>query len=131
MAIWAFVSGILKDPERLRRGIDEMLDREPALTSRSPSNDEEGWLKQLSELEAQEKRLLDLYLEDKLEIGRYESRVSQIKQSRRTIEDELERIKNHAAHIEHLEHDRDATIVPSLCRIVDTEFRERTFRALR
>jgi hypothetical protein len=61
-------------------------------------NDEEGWLKKLSELETQEERLLDLYLEGKLEIGRYESRVSQIKQSRRTIEDELQRIKNHATH---------------------------------
>ena len=109
-AVWGFVSQILKDPERLRRGIDEMLDRERALTSRSPSNDEESWLKKLSELEAQEERLLDLYLEGKLEIGRYESRISQIKQSRRTIEDELGRIKNHAAHIERLEHDRDALL---------------------
>jgi len=109
-AVWDFVSGILKDPERLRRGIDEMLDRERALTSRSPGDDEESWLKKLSELVAQEERLLDLYLEGKLEIGRYESRVSQIKQSRRTIEDELERIRNHAAHIERLEHDRNALV---------------------
>jgi site-specific DNA recombinase len=109
-AIWRFVSGILKNPEQLRRGIDEMLDRERALAPRSPSNDEESWLKNLSELETQEERLLDLYLEGKLEIGRYESRVSQIKQSRRTIEDELERIKNHAVHMERLEHDRDALL---------------------
>jgi hypothetical protein len=27
-AIWDFVSGVLKDPERLRRGLDEMLARE-------------------------------------------------------------------------------------------------------
>ena len=75
-AVWGFVSRILKDPERLRRGIDEMLDRERALTSRSPGNDEEGWLKKLSELETQEELLLDLYLEGKLETGRYESRIS-------------------------------------------------------
>jgi Recombinase zinc beta ribbon domain len=109
-AVWGFVSRILKDPERLRRGIDEMLDRERALTSRSPGNDEEGWLKKLSELETQEELLLYLYLEGKLEIGRYESRISQFKQSRRTIEAELERIRNHAAHIEHLEHDRNALV---------------------
>ena len=51
-----------------------------------------------------------LYLEGKLEIGCYESLISQIKQSRRTIEAELERIRNHAAHIEHLEHDRNALV---------------------
>jgi hypothetical protein len=39
-----------------------MLDREKALGSRAPSEDEEGWIKKLSELEVQEERLLDLYL---------------------------------------------------------------------
>jgi hypothetical protein len=63
-----------------------------------------------SELESQEERLLDLYLEEKLELDRFESRISQIKQSRRTIEDELERINNRAIHIERLKHDRDALL---------------------
>src|SRR5918998_492454 len=89
---------------------DPAIPRERALTSRNPGDDEEGWLRKLSDLEAQEERLLDLYLEGKLKIDRYESRVSQIKQSRKTIEEELRRIKNHAAHIERLEHDRDALL---------------------
>jgi site-specific DNA recombinase len=108
--VWGFVSSILKDPERLRRGIDEMLAREKASAPRDPGEDEEGWLKKLSELETQEERLLDLYLEGKLEVERYESRVSQIKQSRKTIEEELGRIKNRVAHIEHLEHNRDTLL---------------------
>jgi site-specific DNA recombinase len=52
--VWNFVSSVLKDPERLRRGMDEMLDRERALSSRAPGEDEEGWLKKYSELEVQE-----------------------------------------------------------------------------
>jgi site-specific DNA recombinase len=106
--VWQFVSGILKDPAKLRRGINKMLDEMKTLASRHPSDDEETWLKKLAELESQEERLLDLYLEGKLEVGRYESRVSQLKQSRKSIEEELGRIRDRTSHIERLEHDRDA-----------------------
>src|ERR671916_996172 len=108
--VWSFVSRVLKDPERLRRGMDEMLDRERASSSRAPGEDEEGWLNKLSELEVQEERLLDLYLEGKLESDRYESRVTQLKRSRTTVQEELERIWNRTARIERLEQDRDALL---------------------
>jgi hypothetical protein len=130
------VSGILKDPERLQRGLDEMLRQEEALGPRHPDGDEEGWLRKLSELEAQEERLLDLYLEGKLEVDRYESRVSQIKRSRKTIEDELERINHRAAHIERLKHDRDALlshysrIVPEQLDALEPNERNRVYKML-
>jgi site-specific DNA recombinase len=108
--VWNFVSSVLKDPERLRRGMDEMLHRERALSSRAPGEDEEGWLKKYSELEVQEERLLDLYLEGKLESDRYESRVSQLKRSRKTIQEELEHIRNRTTRIEYLQRDRDALL---------------------
>ncbi|HVD35172.1 MAG TPA: hypothetical protein VNB93_05515 [Rubrobacter sp.] len=97
------MSRVLKDPERLRRGMDELLDRERTSSSRVPGEDEEGWLKKLSEFEVQEERLLDLYLEGKLESDRYESRVSQLKRSRKTIQEELEHIRNRTTHMERLE----------------------------
>jgi uncharacterized protein YukE len=108
--VWRFVSGILKDPTELRHGINKMLDEMKRLASRRPGDDEENWLKKLAELESQEERLLDLYLEGKLEVSRYESRVSQLKQSRKTIQEELGRIRDSTAHIKRLEHDRDALL---------------------
>jgi hypothetical protein len=108
--VWEFVSGILKDPQRMRCGLDEMLDRERASASRGPGEEEEVWLKKLSKLGFQEERLLDLYLEGKLEADRYGARVSQLKQARKTIEEELGRIRDRASHIERLEQDRDALL---------------------
>jgi hypothetical protein len=135
--IWEFVSGILKDPERLQRGLDEMLRQEEALGGpRHPDGDEEGWLRKLSELEAQEERLLDLYLEGKLEVDRYESRVSQIKRPRKTIEDELERINDRAARIERLKHDWDALlshysrIIPEQLDALEPNERNRVYKML-
>jgi hypothetical protein len=134
--IWGFVSSILKDPERLQRGLDEMLRQEEALAPRYPNEDTDSWLKKLSELEAQEERLLDHYLEGKLEVDRYESRISQIKRDRRTIEDELGRINDRAAHIEHLKHDRDALlshysqIVPEQLDALEPNERNRVYKML-
>ena len=108
--VWEFVSGILKDPQRIRRGLDEMLDRERASASRRPDEEEEVWLKKLYELKGQEERLLDLYLEGKLEAERYGTRVSQLKKARKTVEEELGRIRNRTSHIERLEQDRDALL---------------------
>ncbi len=87
-----------------------MLDEMKVLASRNPGDDGERWLKKLAELESQEERLLDLYLEGTLEVSRYEPHVSQIKQSRKTIEEELKRIRDRTAHIERLEHDRDTLL---------------------
>ena len=104
------MSSVLKDPERLRLGVDEMLDREKALSSRGPGEDEEGWLKKLSEFEVQEERLLDLHLEGKLESDRYESRVSHLKRSRIAVQGELEHIRHRTTRIEDLQRDRDALL---------------------
>jgi hypothetical protein len=87
-----------------------MLDRERASASQGPGEEEEVWLKKLSELEVQEERLLDLYLEGKLEADSNGARVSQLKQARKTIEEKLRRIRDRASHIERLKEDRDALL---------------------
>jgi hypothetical protein len=113
-----------------------MLEREKALLSRGPDEDEETWLKKLAELDVQEERLLDLYLEDKLEVGRYESRAAQIKQRRKTVEDELARIKRRAAHVEQLKRDRDALlnhysrIVPERLDALKPDARNRVYKMM-
>ncbi len=100
--IWEFVSGILKNPQRLRRGLDETLDRK-GRRPRGARTRRGGLAQELSELEGQEERLLALYLEGKLEADRYGRWVSQLKQARKTVEEELGRIRNRASHIERLE----------------------------
>jgi DNA repair ATPase RecN len=80
------------------------------LTSRGLDEEEDVWLKKLSELKLKEERLLDLYLEGKLEADRYGARVSQLKQTRKTVEEELSRIRDRASHIERLERDRDTLL---------------------
>jgi hypothetical protein len=134
--VWGFISDVLKEPTRLKRGLDKMVEQEKASISRGPRDDSQTWLKKLSGLEAQEERLLDLYLENKLEMDRYENRLAQIKQSRKTIQEELSRIESKAARVDRLERDRDtlltyySRIVPEQMNALEPEERNRIYKML-
>ena len=134
--VWSFVSGVLKDPARLEHGLNEMLEREKTLASRGPDDEEEAWLKRLAALKTQEDRLLDLYLEGKVDVDRYETRATQIKQARKTVEDELARIESRAMHIELVERDRYALlnhyaqIAPESLDALEPEERNRVYKML-
>lgn len=113
-----------------------MLEQEKKLASRRPAEEEENWLRELAELDAREERLLDLYLDNKLGADRYGSRVAEIKRSRKTIQGELARVRDGAAHLEQLEGDRDALlnhyakIVPEGLDALGPEERNRIYRML-
>jgi site-specific DNA recombinase len=134
--VWDFVSSILKDPDGLKRGLDEMLEQEKRLASRRPEEEERTWLKKLAELEAREERLLDLYLDNKLEIDRYASRVADIKRSRETVQGEIDRIRDGVEHLQRLERDRDALlnhyakIVPEGLDSMEPEERNHVYKTL-
>jgi DNA repair exonuclease SbcCD ATPase subunit len=113
-----------------------VVEQEKALMSRGPGDDDKTWLEKLSELEVQEERLLDLYLANNLEMDRYEKRLAQIKQSRKTVEEELARIAGRAARVDQLERDRDTVlnnysrIVPEQLDALEPEERNRIYKLL-
>jgi hypothetical protein len=46
--VWDEVSGILKDPERLRAGLDHMIEQESRGVHGNPAAETERWLKEIS-----------------------------------------------------------------------------------
>jgi site-specific DNA recombinase len=108
--VWEFVSDVLKDPTRLKRGLDELVRQEKELVGRGHGEDDKTWFKKLADLEIQEERLLDLYLENKLDVDRYDRRLTQIRQARKAVEEELARIEGRAARLDRLERDSEALL---------------------
>ncbi len=100
----------MKDPERLRQGLDEMLAREHSPSTCSVEEEKRKWLKKLSEIERQKDKLLDLYLNQEVEKERYEVKRRELEGAAETAEAELERIKNKESHIKQLECDRDTLL---------------------
>jgi hypothetical protein len=108
--VWEFVSDVLKNPTRLKRGLDELVRQEKELVGRRHGEDDKTWFKKLADLEIQEERLLDLYLENKLDVDRYDRRLTQIRQARKAVEEELARIEGRAARLDRLERDSEALL---------------------
>ena len=75
-------------------------------------------------------------MENKLDMGRYERRLAQIEQARKTVQGELARVGGRAAHVDLLERDRDALlnhysrIVPEHLDNLEPEERNRVYKML-
>ena len=50
-AVWDLVSGLLKDPERVRAGLDEMIEQERAGMRGDPDQEAASWPERLAEVE--------------------------------------------------------------------------------
>jgi hypothetical protein len=59
-AVWELVSALLKDPERLRAGLEELIEQERAGTRGDPDREAASWLEKLSEVEQERRGYLRL-----------------------------------------------------------------------
>jgi len=135
-AVWDFVSSILKDPDRLRSGLDEMLAQEQATLGRNPGEEEKAWLKKLADTERQKDRLVDLYLDRKLDKKRYEAKASELDRVAQTGEAELDRLRNRQHRLAKLRRERDEllehyeNLVPESLDALTPEQRHRVYKIM-
>jgi len=59
-AVWELVSGLLKDPERLRIGLEAMIERERSGAREDPEREAAVWLQTLSEADQERRGYLRL-----------------------------------------------------------------------
>jgi hypothetical protein len=60
---WRFVHGILTDPDRLRRGLDAMVDEKRRALSGDPDKEARIWLEKIADADRQRARAQDLAIE--------------------------------------------------------------------
>jgi len=51
--VWRFVRGLLRDPERIRAGIDRLIEEERTDAGRDPRRDAEFWSRKMTEVEVE------------------------------------------------------------------------------
>jgi len=61
--VWQFVSGLLKDPERIRKGLEAVIEEERAGMLGDPQRQPKVWLKKLSEVDNKRSRFQDMAAE--------------------------------------------------------------------
>jgi site-specific DNA recombinase len=136
-AVWDLVSALLTDPERLRAGLDEMMERERRGVRGDPDHEARVWLERLAEADRMRAGYQELAAKGLLTIEELSARLEELEATRRTAADELEAIRRRAERLAGLEHDRDALMefyagaVPEDLERLGPEERRRIYGMLR
>jgi site-specific DNA recombinase len=108
--VWGLVSTLLRNPERLRAGLEEMIEKERAGTRGDPDREANAWLEKLSEVEQERRGYLRLAAKGHMDDDELGEALSELEETRVTAETELEAIRGRKATLEELERDRDALL---------------------
>jgi hypothetical protein len=135
--VWKFVSDLLKDPERLRAGLDAMVEAERNGVHGDPDREVKSWLDQVAETDRMRAGYQELVAKGLMTFNELGERLQQLEKARETGRKELEALKNRQERLEALERDRDtllrtyAGLVPEALDALSPEERHRVYKMLR
>ena len=135
--IWDAVSKILKDPGRLRAGLDHMIDQERRGAQGDPATEAERWLKEISEAGRKRTRYQEMAAEGLIDFNELRTRLSALEETRKTAERELRTLQHRTERLEQLERDRDrllesySCLMPEAIDTLGSEERHRVYRMIR
>jgi site-specific DNA recombinase len=136
--VWDMVSRMLKDPERLRAGLDHMIEQERrgATFADDSATEAERWLEKISEAGHKRARYQEMAAEGLIELEELRARLAALEETRKTAEQELRALQHRAEHLAQLERDRDsllesyAGLVPEAIDTLGSEERHQAYRII-
>jgi site-specific DNA recombinase len=135
--VWEFVSGLLKDPERIREGLEALLEEERTGMLGDPQREAKAWLKKLSEIDSKRSRFQDMAAEGLITFDELRSKLEEAEKIRERAQAELEAFDRRRENIEELERDKDAVMesyagmVPEELDDLASEERHQIYKMLR
>jgi hypothetical protein len=135
--VWEFISGMLKDPERIRRGAEALIRRERDGAHTDPAREAETWEAKLAEcarlrMAYQEQQAAGLMTLDELR-----SRLEELDETRRVAETELAALHRSRERTKKLKEDLEIVLaslseaIPEALDALSCEERNRLYRMLR
>jgi site-specific DNA recombinase len=118
--VWEAVSGLLKDPDRLRAGLDAMLEQERAAWRGNPDKETDLWAGKLAEAERMRRGYQEQAAKGYMTLEELGTALEELEKTRQTAERELTTLRSRKEHLDELERDRDA-ILESYARMVPEE----------
>jgi hypothetical protein len=136
-AVWNLVAGLLRDPERLRIGLDAMIEAERAGGRGDPEREARSWLDRLAALDRKRARFQDMAAEGHITFEELGAKLRETDEARGMAERELAEIEGRRGRIEQLERDRDAIMehyarmVPEALDDLTGEEKHQVYRMIR
>jgi site-specific DNA recombinase len=135
--IWEFVAGLLQDPQRLRAGLEEMIEQERACAHGDPQREIALWLAKVAEAEHKRSGFQDMAAEGLITLDELRTKLDGLEEMRRTAEMEIENLRGRLERVEELERNRDTLLnsyvglIPQKLQELEPEERQRIYRMLR
>jgi site-specific DNA recombinase len=135
--VWGFVRGLLRDPERIRAGLDRLIEEERVEAGRDPERDAEFWSRKITEADVERRGYHRLAVKGHMTDEELFAALSELDEIRETSERELEAARARGEALERLEHDRDTLLESYAGMIRETledlvpEERHRIYKLLR
>jgi len=137
-AIWEFISRLLKDPERIRLGMERLIDEERATANRGdPQSTAKAWADKAAECVRLRSAYQDQQAAGLMTLEELGSKLAELDEIRRHAERELSALQDHQERVEQLKKDTDALIeemaetVPDGLDGLTAEERNKVYRMLR
>src|ERR687897_318450 len=135
--VWEKVSGLLKDPERLRIGLAALIEEKKRQLRSDPEREALTWLRQLDELAGKRAAYQDQQAAGLMTLDELGTRLAELEDVRRSAESELAKLRTSQEEIEALEADADTLlasyeqVTPDRLDVLDAEERHRAYRLMR
>jgi chromosome segregation ATPase len=135
--VWAYVREVLTQPERLEAGLQKLIDEKRSALRGDPERETKAWLQKLSEVDRKRARYQEMAAEELISFEELRERLSQLDETRRIAEKELDALRSHNEEIAELERDRDALLesyrwmTPQGMDMWTAEERHRVYKMLR
>jgi hypothetical protein len=136
-AVWDLISGLLTDPDRLREGLDAMIEEQRRSLRGDPDREAKTWLEKLAALDRKRSGYLDLAAEGIMDLDELRSKLADLQEFRETAKRELAAIEGRKQRLEELERDRDvlmeryAEVVPGSLDALTAEERHQLYKMVR
>src|SRR5215211_1889687 len=106
--VWEFVYRLLRDPERIRAGLDRLIEEERTNAGRDPKRDAGFWSRRITEVEVERRGYHRLAVKGHMSDEELAAALSELDETREAAERELEAAQAKGEALQRLEHDRDA-----------------------
>ena len=135
--VWEFVSGLLKDPERLHKGLQDMIKRERDGLRGDPDREAKAWAEKLADTDQKRAHLQDMAAEGLIDFDELRAKLVALEETCDTARRELARLEARREQLAELERDRDTLIeryagmVPEALDALVPEKRHRVYNLLK
>jgi site-specific DNA recombinase len=134
--VWEFISTMLRDPDRLREGLERMIEEEREELRGDLEREIKAWLDKVAEVDRRRSTFQDMAAEELITFEELRAKLAELGETREVAEKALEWLQGRQQRMAEIERDRDAFLksyaemVPEALETLTPEERHRVYRML-